>query len=224
MSGDNMPYELLPDVFVEHEAGLTSQGASPYDYRTRLGVRPIDWHDVHGLCRALARVAADLGTDAVLAVGRGGLYPGALVAHMLRVDLHPVYLSRRERDRAVHADPRWLIEPPASIAGQRVLVVDEISSTGTTLSMVKERALALGAARVTTAVLYAHTRAADIPDCVGLVTDALVLNPWDREVLRAGEFVLHPEYADALRSLGEPADSSWLVQAPGFELARRPGH
>jgi hypothetical protein len=34
----------------------------------------------------------------------------------------------------------------------------------------------------------------------------LILNPWDREILRYGEFILHPEYAYALQKQGLSSD------------------
>jgi hypoxanthine phosphoribosyltransferase len=183
---------------------------------------PISWEDFHGLCKALARAAASWRSELVLAVGRGGYYPGTLVAHMLRIDVYPVRLTRRVEDVVVHQTPRWLLEPPASVAGRRVLVVDEISSSGQTLRMVKERALARRAAEVKTAVLYAHTWGVDVPDAIGLISDALVLNPWDREILRDGVFQLHPEYAAALAQQGITADPSLLIAAPAITLAKGP--
>jgi hypoxanthine phosphoribosyltransferase len=192
-----------------------------YDYSTRQGIVPISWEDFHGLCRALARAAAGWQTELVLAVARGGTYPGSLIAHLLRIDVHPVRVSRRVVDTVTYTEPRWLLEPPASIAGRRVLVVDEMCDTGQTLQMVVERARALGAAQVKSAVLYAHTWGSATPDAIGLITDALVLNPWDREVLGAdGTFDLHPEYVEALRLQGRAADRSLLIDAPHVSLAK----
>jgi hypoxanthine phosphoribosyltransferase len=158
----------------------------PYDYSTRRGVLPISWEDFHGICKALARAAAAWQSERVLAVGRGGYYPGMLIAHLLRIDVHPVRVSRRVDDVVVYREPRWLLEPPATIAGSRVVVVDEICGSGQTLAMVKECAEALGASQVKTAVLYAHSWGVAPPDAIGLITDALVLNPWDRQILADG--------------------------------------
>jgi uncharacterized protein len=195
---------------------------SPYDYSTRQGVLPISWDQMHGICKALAQAGAAWRSEAVLAVGRGGYYPGTLVAHLLRIDVHPVRVSRRVNDVVVYQEPRWVLEPPASIAGRRVLVVDEICSSGKTLAMVRERATALGATDVKTAVLYAHTWGAAAPDAIGLISDALVLNPWDREVLVDGVFQPHPEYVAALGLQGRAPDPSLLLPAPTIRLAKGP--
>jgi hypothetical protein len=86
--------------------------------------------------------------------------------------------------------------------------------------MVKERALALGAAEVRSAVLYAHSWGLTVPDYIGLISDALVLNPWDREVLHNAAFEFHPEYAQALERQGLKPNSSLLIRAKSFKLAK----
>jgi hypoxanthine phosphoribosyltransferase len=102
-----------------------------------------------------------------------------------------------------------------------VLIVDEICSSGETLAIVKARLETLGAAATRSAVLYAHTWGAAFPDYIGLISDALLLNPWDREILQNGEFTFHPEYAEALRQQGLQPDPSLLIPATPFDLAKR---
>ena len=196
---------------------------SPYDYSTRKGVLPISWEDFHGLCKALAVAVEPYAPEIILPVGRGGYYPGALLSHLLQVEVYPVRLSRRVSDVVQHEMPQWLQEPPALVRGRRVLVVDEISSTGETLRMVRERALDLGAAEVRSAVLYSHTWGTDEPDYIGLISDALLLNPWDREVLREGTFHFHPEYVSALAEQGVMPDPSLLISATPRKVAKSCG-
>ena len=193
---------------------------SSYDYSTRSGVRPIAWDEFHGLVKALVVAVAPWRPEVVLPVLRGGAYPGALLAQLLQIEVHPVRLSRRQDDVVVRETPRWLVEPPAAVAGRRVLVVDEMCSSGQTLRMVKARALELGAAEVRTATLYAHTWGAAAVDYTGLITDALVMNPWDREVYRDSAFIFHPEYVAALAQQGVAADTSLLIPAPRLLAAK----
>lgn len=192
----------------------------PYDYSTRAGVRPIAWDDFHGLVKALAVAVAPWRPEVVLPVGRGGYYPGALLAQILQVEVYPVRLTRRQDDVVVRTTPLWLVEPPAAVAGRRVLVVDEMASTGETVRLVRERALALGAAEARTATLYAHTWGADTVDYTGLITDELVLNPWDREIYRDGAFRFHPEYVGALAEQGLAAGPALLIPATPFVAAK----
>jgi hypothetical protein len=98
--------------------------------------------------------------------------------------------------------------------------VDEISSTGETITMAKLRVEALGARGIRSAVLYAHVLGASVPDYVGLITDALILNPWDREIFKHGNFQCHPEYVDALSEQGLKPDPSLLTSTPTIDIAK----
>jgi uncharacterized protein len=176
---------------------------NPYSfYHERKGVRPVSWEMFHGLCKGLAQAASGYDPEIILAVARGGLYPGTLIAHLLRAELYPIRLTRREADVVVRAQPQWSLRPPESVKGKRVLVVDEISGSGETLSMVREACLERGAAGFRSAVLYAHTSGIEVPDYIGLISDELLLNPWDREIWKDGSFGVHPEYEQALKMQG----------------------
>ena len=103
---------------------------NPYDYENRVGIRPISWEDFHGLCKGLVVAIAAFQPEIILPIGRGGYYPGTLIAHMLQVELYPIRLSRRVHDAVIYQTPKWLVEPPITVKNRRVLIVDEISSTG----------------------------------------------------------------------------------------------
>ena len=194
----------------------------PYAYENRDGLLPVSWAMFHGLCKGLALAVAPYQPDVVLAVGRGGYYPGTLIAHLLRVEVYPIRLSRRVKDVVTHKRPKWLVKPPKSVKGQRVLVVDEICDSGGTLKKVAKRARKLGASEVRTAVLYAHTHSMDVPDYIGIISDALILNPWDREIVEDGRIVVQPEYLGALRQQGAALTPSLLIDAPVQQPAKTP--
>ena len=130
---------------------------NPYDYSTRKGVQPISWEDFHGICKALAASVSSFQPEIILPIGRGGYYPGTLLAHLLQIEVYPVRVSRRVNDIVKYDSPQWIVEPPAEIAGRRALIVDEMCGSGETILMVKEKAAALGASSIRSAVLYAHT-------------------------------------------------------------------
>lgn len=195
---------------------------NPYDYSTRRGIHPISWNDFHGLCKGLALAIAQFQPEIILPIGRGGYYPGTLIAHMLQAEVYPVRVSRRVRDIVRYAKPRWLVKPPEEVKGRRVLIVDEICGSGETIEMVAEGVKASGAAQTRSAVLYAHTWGSEVPDYIGLISDALLLNPWDREVIKNGAFQPHPEYAQALDQQGLEMNSSHLIDAPPFKIAKQP--
>lgn len=191
-----------------------------YDYSTRKGILPISWEDFHGICKALALSVSHFQPEIILPIGRGGYYPGTLLAHLLQVEVYPVRLSRRVNDVVKHDTPQWIIEPPAEVASRRVLIVDEICASGETIRIVKEKALTLGAVSAKSAVLYAHTWSASTPDYIGIITDELLLNPWDREILRDGNFLFHPEYVDALNQQNLEAQPDLLIPTSDIKLAK----
>lgn len=193
---------------------------NPYDYSTRQGIHPVSWEDFHGICKALAAAVSRFQPEIVLPIGRGGYYPGTLLAHMLQTEIYPVRVSRRVNDIVKHRSPQWIIEPPATLAGRRVLIVDETCGSGETILMVREKAASLGATLVKSAVLYAHTWGVNVPDYIGLITDALVLNPWDREIFRDGMFHFHPEYVEALAQQGIEVEPQMLIPATAIRLAK----
>ena len=53
-----------------------------------------------------------------------------------------------------------------------------------------------------------------------MITDALVLNPWDREIFRDGKFHFHPEYVEALAHQGLDAEPQLRIPASAIRLAK----
>ncbi len=170
----------------------------PYDYAHRDGVEEIDWQWFAALARKLAQELAGAEIEAIVGVARAGLVPAATVACALRCDLFPVRVTRRDNDVVVRESPVWKVDVSPEVAGKVVAVIDEMADSGETLAMVAARVRELGAARVVTASLVAHSWADPAPDHVALTTDALVIFPWDKEVLVDGQWQTHPELAAAL--------------------------
>ena len=194
---------------------------SPYDYSTRAGIHPVSWNEFHGICKGLVKAVAPFDPEIVIAVGRGGFYPGTLISHMLRIEIYPVRISRRFKDVIKHKKPKWLVKPPKLVKDRRVLIVDEISSTGETLIKVKKRVEKMGASDVRAAVMYAHSWGTDVPDYIGLITDELLLNPWDREIFVDGKFQFHPEYVAALEQQGSAPEPGLLIGAKTAKAMKR---
>jgi hypoxanthine phosphoribosyltransferase len=170
-----------------------------YDYAQRQGVDEIDWPRFAALAATLTEGLAAAGVQAVVGIARAGLFPATAAACALRCELHPVRVTRRVDDRVTYAHPRWKIDVPVKVQGQVVAVVDEIADTGETLALVAGRVRERGAARVVTAALVSHSWADPAPDLTSLVSDALIVFPWDRRVYQDGTWQLHPELAGALR-------------------------
>src|SRR6266545_2488675 len=104
-----------------------------YSFEHRDGVRPISWEDFHGICKGLAKAVEPFNPEIILAIGRGGFYPGTLLSHMLQAEIYPVRVSRRVNDIVQYETPQWRVRPPKRVQDKRILLVDEISSTGETI-------------------------------------------------------------------------------------------
>ncbi len=181
---------------MDTEDGPGSSYAHPHDGILRLG-----WDDIMQMCRGLAeRILAEYDPDIVVGIAKGGVIPGVILASMLRRDLYPIRLSRRRRDVVVLQKPAWVVPMSDDVRGKAVLLVDEISATGETLREAHKEANRRGARRVRTCTLYVHSDSFR-PTFYALESDALIIQPWDHEVLERGRWVIHPEYQEEIDRL-----------------------
>jgi len=171
-----------------------------YDYARRQGIRILSWEDFASLGAQLAEQLDRAGVEVVVGIARAGLFPATLAACCLRKEMFPARLTRRLNDEIVRKTPVWKVPLTADLTGKVVAVVDEIADTGQTLHMVAEEARSRGAAQVKTACLVSHTWAEPAPDFTVLVTDELVVFPWDQKVLIHGQWQPHPEILAAIRA------------------------
>lgn len=83
--------------------------------------------------------------DLVVAIGSGGVVPGALVAQHLRTGFAVLWVNYRDADnRPRHDGPRLLAAVPDLRAGTRALVVDDVHVSGRTLTTAREALEARG--------------------------------------------------------------------------------
>jgi hypoxanthine phosphoribosyltransferase len=169
-----------------------------YDYAHRKGVEEISWERFAQLSATLTEKLADIGVETVVGIARAGLFPAAAVACALRCEFFPVRITRRVNDQVSFKRPVWRVDVSPAIEGKVVAVIDEIADTGETFALVAERVKEGGAAKVVTASLVSHSWAKPPVAVVGLVTDALVIFPWDKQVYLDGRWQPHPELKEAL--------------------------
>jgi len=162
----------------------------------------LSWDDVNEICRDLAMaIHKDFDPDIIIGVARGGLIPAAVIASILRKDLFPVALSRRMKGVIVREKPQVLVPVSDEVDGKRVLIVDERSESGETLRLTAREAQKKGAKKVKTATLFSRLGEWR-PSFCGFETDAVVIKPWDYELIVQGKFVLNPDYEQELFTRG----------------------
>jgi len=115
---------------------------------------------------------------------------------MLRLDFYSMKISRREGDE-VRERPAGLSAAPPQARGQRVLIVDEITTSGDTLRLALAAVRDVHPAEVRTATSFARSTGYQ-PDYTALALDANVIFPWDRKVFDGDDFVVNPRYANII--------------------------
>lgn len=167
-------------------------GARPGEYLE------LSWEMFGELCRALAlRVARDYDPELVVGVARAGVIPGAVIASILRRDFYSIRISRREGAEQVRERPAILSAAPPEAAGKKVLIVDEICTSGETFRLALAAIRDVGPAEVRTATSFVRTFGYK-SDYFALETDATVIFPWDRKVFEGDELVVNPLYEQVL--------------------------
>jgi hypoxanthine phosphoribosyltransferase len=172
----------------------------------------IPWSRAIELCYRLASMLLDAGEDpdVIVAVSRGGLIPARIVSDVLGVDELVVLRSKFWGvGGRMYSEPRIERHERLDLTGKSVLVVDEVTDTGATLSKVTRLVRDLGATVVKTAVLHYKATSSFIPDYYveKLERWAWIFYPWSFSEtlyglarLRGGDIVV--EAFNILKELG----------------------
>lgn len=145
----------------------------------------LSWAELGEVTDYLARQVADSGfrPDVVIAIARGGLVIAGSLTYALDVKLVDAinvefYVDVNE----TRPDP-ILLAPmldSASIAEQRILVVDDVADSGRTLALVLKLLRGFGA-DVRSAVLYYKPRSIVIPDFFWHECESWITFPWSAD-------------------------------------------
>lgn len=163
------------------------------------GVLELTWEVFGELCRALAvNVAREYAPDMIIGIAKAGAIPGAVIATILRQDFFSMTITRRSGTERVREQPKVLTAAPLQARGRRILLVDEICTTGETLRLAISAVRAVRPAAVQTATSFVKAGGYK-PDFYAVETDATVIFPWDRQVVsERGELMVNPQYRGLL--------------------------
>ena len=141
----------------------------------------VSWEE---LDRLVARLAEQVRGeyDVMLAITRGALVPAGMLAYRLGIRNILVAAVAFYFDDGEHADHPQFLQFPADplLHGNRVLIVDEVWDTGTTIQAVIDR-VKLAGGSPTTAVLHykpTHSLVDAVPDHYVVSTAAWVVYPF----------------------------------------------
>ncbi|HEX3264026.1 MAG TPA: phosphoribosyltransferase family protein [Candidatus Limnocylindrales bacterium] len=141
----------------------------------------VGWDGLEALVKHLATQVGG-GYDVLLAITRGGLVPAGMLAYLLGMRDILVAAVAFYDDNGQPAEQPLFLQFPADplLHGKRVLIVDEVWDTGTTIDAVVER-VRLAGGIPTTAVLHykpARSKVESVPDHSVVSTDAWVVYPF----------------------------------------------
>lgn len=142
----------------------------------------VSWSDLDRLVGTLATKVRPEAHDVMLAITRGGLVPAGMLAYRLGIRNILIAAVAYYDDEGQPGEHPTFLQFPSDplLHGQRVLIVDEVWDTGTTIEAVIERVRQAGG-QPTTAVLHykpSHSRVPSVPDHHVVDTDRWVVYPF----------------------------------------------
>ncbi|MFH2027921.1 MAG: phosphoribosyltransferase [Nanoarchaeota archaeon] len=76
--------------------------------------------------------------DLIVAIGSGGIIPAGLIQHILKIPLDILWINYRDENNKIHHDQPKLLKEFKEIKNKNILLVDDVSRTGSTLKKAKE--------------------------------------------------------------------------------------
>ena len=141
----------------------------------------VTWDDLDGLVASLAaQVAGEY--DAMLAITRGGMVPAGMLAYRLGIrDILVAAVAYYDAHGTPGPAPTFLQFPADPLLrGRRILLVDEVWDSGTTIHAVSQRVRQAGGIPTTAVLHYKPARSVvpGVPDHFAAATDAWVVYPF----------------------------------------------
>ncbi|MDI3342012.1 MAG: phosphoribosyltransferase family protein [Sphaerobacter sp.] len=145
--------------------------------------RVLSWQEIGDLVEILAdQLPSDY--DALLAITRGGMIPACLLSE--RLDLRNIMVAAVQFYTSIGEtldQPRFFQFPsPELLAGQRILVVDDVWDSGRTVVAVHDRIRAAGGHPEIAVLHYKPANShfpGERPDYVAAETDEWIVYPWE---------------------------------------------
>jgi len=138
------------------------------------------WDDVHELCVDLAEQIWRIKykPDVIVAISRGGWIPGRLLSDILgnsniatiKVEHYLDFYKTREK-------PEITQPLPIDVKGKKILLVDDLADSGSSLKLVIEHLRKHGAKDVKICTLYWKPWSVVVPDLYARETDAWICFP-----------------------------------------------
>jgi hypothetical protein len=142
----------------------------------------MSWKEVEEAVTALANaIKREFDPDVIVGIARGGLIPAVRLSHLLGDKLLRVIHVKYYKDVNLRLKKPELYADIRRLSG-KVLVVDDVADTGTSLEFVLKHLKRKGAKEIRVATIAYKPRSRLKPDYFTLKTDKWVVFPWEEEV------------------------------------------
>ncbi|MCS7131592.1 MAG: phosphoribosyltransferase [Hadesarchaea archaeon] len=149
---------------------------------------PMGWHEVEKAVAALASaLKREYDPDVIVGIARGGLIPAVRLSHLLGDKMLRIIHVKYYKGVNLRKEEPELLADVGKLDG-KVLVVDDVADTGTTLEFVVKHLKRKGATEVRIATIAWKPRSRVKPDFYVFETDKWIVFPWEEmEVKRASK-------------------------------------
>ncbi len=149
----------------------------------------LSWTEIERHCGKLANIIRSSGflPDVIVGIQRGGCIPAVVLSHFLGVRYFYTLGMRTTTSndvRAVRQRPTITADLPRRlVSGKKVLLIDDVTNSGSTLSTAKNHMIELNCTDVKSAVVVWDTVNVDCcqADYYAIRADSWVVFPWEKE-------------------------------------------
>ncbi|WP_250868805.1 phosphoribosyltransferase [Methanococcoides seepicolus] len=151
--------------------------------RTSFKCDLMGFREAHSLAKILVKKIKDSGylPDIIIAIGRGGYVPARVVCDFLLFDdLTTIKIEHYKGAADIQETAKLKFPLSVDIHGKKILVVDDVTDTGKTLSLAVEYLKSLKPAEIKTAVLQHKICSDFVPDYYAkkIVKWRWIIYPW----------------------------------------------
>lgn len=145
------------------------------------------WHEVEKAVAALANaLRRDYNPDVIVGIARGGLIPAVRLSHLLGDKMLRIIHVKYYKGVNLRREEPELLADVGKLEG-KVLVVDDVADTGTTLEFVVRHLKERGAKEVRIATIAWKPHSRIKPDFYIFETDKWIVFPWEEMEVRRGQ-------------------------------------
>ncbi|MFN3909976.1 MAG: phosphoribosyltransferase [Candidatus Anstonellaceae archaeon] len=144
----------------------------------------LNWQDIEILCSKLSEkiINKNFNPDLIIGISRGGLVPTRLLSDLLNIkNVATIRLEIYKKKNNKNKKPKLLQPLAINIKNKKVLVVDDVSDSGTSLKFIKKYLKEKKPHEIKFATLHLKPNATFIPDFYVTKTSSWIIYPWEKK-------------------------------------------